>query len=229
MNEKTENIIKVICVVVIIASVIAFLFLYYAQKNEPFIYEKHLEERVLTVNDAKYKQYTMTVDLQEMTYYVINVEGEIHDMAVQYNSDNPDAYWKVKLKKGTYTMRQYAKELAYDSCVRDNIYYIEALKAGVELTDEEKQMAKRDAKTILENASAKWLQVSDFTLDVLYYIEEKLYITSKYVNMLLEDGYTNEELELKGTYYEKLKEDYTISVNEKLWDRVIFGNITIDK
>ena len=47
--------------------------------------------------------------------------------------------------------------------------------------------------------------------------------------MLSENGYTNEELELKGTYYEKLREQYSISVNEKLWDKVKFGNITLDK
>ena len=228
MSEKADNIIKAICLVVIIVTVIAFLFVYYSHKNEPFVYEEHLEEKVFTISEGKQSKYTMTIDLQEMTYYVINVEGDIHEMAIQYNSDNPDAYWRVK-RKGTYTMRQYAKELAFDSCVRDNIYYIEALKAGVELTEEERMMAKKDAKTILENASAKWLQVSDFTIDVLYYIEEKLYIASKYVNKLSENGYTNEELELKGTYYEKLREQYSISVNEKLWDKVKFGNITLDK
>ena len=229
MKDKLDDIIKSICVVCIVGAIIAYMLIYYSGKNETFVYEEHLSENVLTVSDESDATHKISVNLQEMTYYVMNIEGNIHEMALQYNSDNPEAYWSVKIEKGTYTMKDYAKDWAFDSCVRDNIYYIEALKSGIKLAEEEKDMAENDAKTILSNLSGKALGVSNFDLQSLYNIEEKLYLTSKYLDILVEQGHTMEELELKGTYYEELRQNYSIATNDKLWDKVRFGNITITK
>ncbi len=227
MKDKVDNIVKIICIVCIIGALVAFLFIYYGHNRESFVYEDHLQENVLTVRDSQSSEYQVSVNLQEMTYYVINVEGDINDMAKQYNSDNLEAYWRVKLE-GTYSMRTYAKELAYDSCVRDNVYYLEALKAGVELTDEERKQAKDDAKAIMESITSKALGASDFTVEVLYNIEEKLYLSAKYVDMLSREGHTMEELELEGSFYEELLKEYSLETNNELWDKVRFGSITIE-
>ncbi len=227
MKDKVDDIVKIICIICIFAALIAFLVIYYGHKQESFVYEEHLQENVLTVTDGQDTERKVAVNLQEMTYYVINVEGDIRNMAMQYNGDNPEAYWLVKIK-ATYTMKDYAKDLAFDSCVRDNIYYLEALKAGVELTDEERKQAKDDAKAIMEGISSKALGASDFTVEVLYNIEEKLYLASKYVDMLAREGHSMEELELEGSFYEELLREYSLETNNELWDKVKFGNITIE-
>ena len=223
MSKKKQDIIIVICVLTIVLSVCAIFCIYYGKKNKEFIYNQHLDELAVTVyNDDQNIEITM----KELVYYIINVEGDIDDMAHQFNSDNLNAYWNIKLDKGLYTTRKYAKDLVIDKCVMDNIYYMEALKNNVLLTEEEEELASDDTHLILKNLTSRQMEVADFYYEDLYKIMEKLYITSKYVNTLLKEGYTMEELDVKGSYYEKLKENYSYKV-EAIWDDVKLGNLTV--
>ena len=78
----------------------------------------------------------------------------------------------------------------------------------------------------MKNLSSRQMDVADYSYEDLYKIMEKLYITSKYVNSLLKDGYTMKELELKGSYYEEVKKKYSYKVDE-LWEQVKLGNLTV--
>lgn len=224
MSKKKQDIIIVICVVTIVLSLCAILCIYYGNKNKTFVYNEHLDDIALQVSDD---ESVMEITFQEIAYYIINVEGDIDDMAHQFNSDNLNAYWNIKLDKGLYTTRKYAKDLVIDKCVMDNIYYIEAIKKGITLSEEEEKLAGEDARIILKNLSARQMDVTDYGYEDLYKIMEKLYITSKYVNTLLKDGYTMEELELKGSYYEEIKKNYSYEVDE-LWEQVKLGNLTVE-
>lgn len=224
MSKKKQDIIIVICVITIVLSLCAFLCIYYSNKKNDFVFNEHLNDIALEVSDG---ENVMEISFQEIAYYIINVEGDIDDMAHQYNSDNLNAYWNVKLGKGVYTTRQYAKDLVIDKCVMDNVYYIEAVKNGITLTEEEEKLAGEDARLILKNLTSRQMDVSDYAYEDLYKIMEKLYITSKYVNSLLKDGYTMKELELKGSYYEELKKSYSYKVDE-LWEQVKLGNLTVN-
>ena len=223
MSKKKQDIIIIACVIIIVLSLCAILCIYYGKKKDDFIFNEHLDEKVLTVNDS---EYTQEITLRELGYYIINVEGDIDDMAHQFNSDNLNAYWNVKLGKGLYTTRKYAKDLVIDKCVMDNIYYIEAIKSGVTLTEDEEELAGEDARLILKNLTSRQMDVMDYSYEDLYNIMIKLYITSKYVNGLVEDGYTMEEIELKGSYYEELKKAYSYKVDD-IWESVKLGNLTV--
>ena len=120
MSKKKQDIVIVICVITLVLSVCAIFCIYYSNKNDEFIFNEHLDEIVLTVKDD---ENSMNISLQEIAYYIINVEGDVDDMAHQFNSENLHAYWNVKLDKGLYTMRKYAKDLVIEKCVMDNIYY----------------------------------------------------------------------------------------------------------
>ena len=224
---KKNNRIILICIISITVSALAFLLLYYNNRRKEFDYSAHLKEKVLSISDMTGEGQTISIDMQEMAYYIINVEGNINDMAYQYNSKSPAKFWNLKVET-TYTMRDYAKDLAMDSCVRDNIYYIEALKNGMELTEEEKKLASENAYAIMKNLTGRQMDLSDFTYEVLYGIETKLFIASKYANSLSENGYDKDELELEGSYYNELRSAYNVSVNEELWDKVEFGNLSIE-
>lgn len=224
--SKWNNRITVVCILSIAICVCAFLFIYYGNKNEEYDYNEHLDEHVIKVSDDKGMVEPIVVNLQEMAYYIMNVEGDIQQMACQYDSEHPEKYWLIRIES-TYDMKDYAKDLAYDSCVRDTIYYMEALKAGVELTKEEQELAANDAKIIMENLTGKQMELSDYTQDVLYSLEKKLYLASKYVNTLTEEGYKMEELELEGSYYKELVSSYNIEVNDEVWDKVVLGELSI--
>ena len=223
MSKKKQDIIIVVCVITIVLSICAILCIHYGNKRNDFVYNEHLDKEVLRVYDDEYAQ---EITLQELGYYIINVEGDIDDMAHQFNSDNLNAYWNVKLGKGLYTTRKYAKDLVIDKCVMDNIYYIEAIKSGVTLTEDEEELAGEDARLVLKNLTSRQMDVMDYSYEDLYNIMIKLYITSKYVSGLVEDGYTMEEIELKGSYYEELKKAYSYKVDD-IWESVKLGNLTV--
>ena len=222
---KKENIITLVCIICLVVSAIGFMYVHFSHKNQEFVYTEHLDEVVLTVEEDQ--QYSVDVDMQEMAYYIINVEGDMQEMALQYDADNPQKYWRLRIE-ATYDMMDYAKDLAYDSCVRDNIYYIEAMKNGMELTKEEEELAFNDASLIMKALSGKQMAFSDYTVDKLYKLEKKLYLASKYVNNLVMEGCTKEELELEGAYYEALRKEYEMTVNEELWNEVVLGSLTVE-
>lgn len=223
--SKWNNRIILVCILCITICVCAFMFIYYGNKNKDFEYNKHLNERVVTLSSTDDNK--VDINLQEMAYYIINVEGDINDMAYQYDSEHPDRYWLIRIE-ATYDMKDYAKDLAFDSCIRNNIYYLEALKAGIELTEEELKLAAADTKRIMKNLTGKQMDLSDFSEDVLYSLEKKLYLATKYVNSLTEKGHAVKELELEGEYYKELLKTYKIDVNEDIWDVVVLGNLSID-
>lgn len=223
MSKKKQDITIIVCVLTIVLSICTIFCIYHGNKNDEFVYNQHLNEPAVTVYG---EEQTMEITMKELVYYIINVEGDIDDMAHQFNSDNLNAYWNIKLDKGLYTTRQLAKDLVIDKCVMDNIYYIEALKNNISLTERERELAGEDANLILKNLTSRQMDVADFYYEDLYKIMEKLYITSKYVNTLSESGYTMEELELKGSYYEELKETYSYKVAD-IWENVKLGNLTV--
>ena len=46
------------------------------------------------------------------------------------------------------------------------------------------------------------------------------------MNGLVEDGYTMEEIEIKGSYYEEIKKSYSYKVDD-IWESVKLGNLTV--
>ena len=224
MDKKNK--LATICVIGVVVFTVAFMLIYYSNKNEAFVYNQHLDEQIVTIK-SKADDSQVSINMQEMAYYIINVEGDVNEMANQYSSSNPNSYWTLKIET-TYTMRDYAKDLAMNSCIRDMVYYSEAIKNGVELSEEEEELVSEDANLILKNLSAKQMDLSDFSYEVLYDLEKKLYLSSKYVSSLRENGYTIEELELEGSYYEELLENYEISENEELWGKIKFGSLSVE-
>lgn len=226
MTKRNEKII-IACILCIAVTICVFLFIYYDNKNKKFQYNEHLDEQALTISHKTEDMGEVSVNLQEMAYYIINVEGDINQMAYQYSSEHPEKYWLLRVE-ATYDMKDYAKDLAFDTCVRNNIYYMEAVNAGLELTEEELSLASDDAKMIMKNITGKQMEMSDFSQDVLYNIEKKLYLASKYVNTLTEEGYKVADLELGGEYYNELLADYNIEENESVWGEVELGELSIE-
>lgn len=225
--SKWNNRTIVACILCMAICICAFMFIYYGNKNKDFEYNKHLEERVITISSKDNSVEKTEVNLQEMAYYIINVEGDINYMAYQYDSDHPDKYWLLRIE-ATYDMKDYAKDLAFDACVRNYVYYMEAMKAGMELTENEIKLAADDTKTIMRNLTGKQMDMSDFSEETLYSLEKKLYLATKYVNTLTIGGYTVQELELGGSYYEELLKKYDIEINNEIWDLVELGGLSID-
>jgi hypothetical protein len=199
-------------------------FLYISQGMGDFIYSEHLEDVAFKVDD-------MEITLKEASYYVMVIESNINDTALKYNANDPKRYWNIYMNDGenkSNFLGDQAKEAMELSCVRDAVYFQEAEKAGIELTSEEKSEIMSDAKDQEKLMTGKMLEVTGYDYADMYAALEKIAVVKKYINTLMEDGYTEEQLDVDGEYYEKIKGEYDIWVNEDMWDEVQLGSVTIN-
>lgn len=233
MSKKKENIIILICSLVIIASIVAFFVIYSNNKiKNSFILNEHLEDTIVTVtfpNDisSKLNISSCNISLKELSYYILVMEAGVNHTASLYNPNNLNSYWNLYISN-TFVKSQ-AKDSTMDVCIRDNIYYYEAFSNNFDLTDDEKSVILDEASYIYSNLTAKQVDATNLTLEDLYNVRYKIGLTTKYINKLMsEDGLTEEELNIDGSYYSSLYENYDIQIDE-LWSTIELGNITIDR
>lgn len=212
-------------ILVAIVIVCGLMVATWIRQQDTFDFTDDLEETFVTIDDTR-------VTLQELSYYIMLSEGKVNLMAEVYDSTNTQQFWNV------YTnhmfVRNEAKATAMNSCIRDNIYCLEAEKNGVTLTEEEVAQVKSDAEDVCDGLSYKQALSTKLTADELTVIMEKVALASKYANYLIQNEdlsqYSDQPettVEVGGEYYEALKESYTIVINKK-WDDVILGNITVE-
>lgn len=194
-----------------------------------FVYEDDLAEPIVTIDGT-------VVTLKEISYYIMEVENIGDEFARVYNPDNPIEYWGLYMNEETSAgyVSDLARTAALDYCIRDNIYYLEAVRAGVELTDEEQESVRTDAEDYYAQMTERQRKVTQLVTEDLELIIEKVTLTQKYMIQLSlqEDASVLEAVALHydvgGDYYESLKDSYAIKVNEKIWDQVHPGHITIN-
>lgn len=195
-----------------------------------FIYEDDLAEPIVTIDGT-------VVTLKEISYYIMEVENTGDEFARVYNPDNPVEYWGLYMNEEIRSgyVSDLARTAALDYCIRDNIYYLEAVRAGVELTGEEQENVRADAEEYYAQMTQRQREVTQLVTQDLELILEKVTLTQKYMVQLSsqkEDVSVLEAVTLHydvgGDYYENLKESYTIDVNKRIWEQVTPGHITIN-
>ncbi len=221
--------VKGIIIFVLVFCILITAYSIYKQKRA-FSYETALEEPVVTVGET-------VVTLKEISYYVIEVENTGDAFAKVYNPDNPIEYWGLYMNEKTSAgyVSDLARIAALDYCIRDNIYYLEARRAGVELTAEEQEGVRADAEAYYAQMTDRQREVTQLTSKDLELILEKVTLTQKYMVQLSsqeEDVSVLEAVTLHydvgGDYYENLKASYAVKVNERIWEQVRPGHVTIN-
>ena len=221
--------VKGIILFVLVFCVLITAYSIYNQKMA-FSYETALEEPVVTVGET-------VVTLKEISYYVIEVENTGDEFARLYNPDNPIEYWGLYMNEKTSAgyVSDLARIAALDYCIRDNIYYLEARRAGVELTEEEQEGVRADAEAYYAQRTERQREVTQLTSEDLELILEKVTLTQKYMVQLSSQGEDVSVLEavtlhydVGGDYYEDLKASYAVKVNERIWEQVSPGHVTIN-
>ncbi len=214
--------------VLVICILIAAVTIYHLKTG--FVYEEDLAETIVAID-------TTVVTLKEISYYIMEVENTGDAFARVYNPDNPVEYWGLYMNEETRSgyISDLARRAALDYCIRDNIYYLEAVKAGVELTDEEQESVRADAEEYYAQMTQRQREITQLLTEDLELILEKVTLTQKYMVQLSsqeEDVSVLEAVTLHydvgGDYYEDLKGSYTIKINERIWGQVHPGHVTIN-
>lgn len=194
-----------------------------------FVYEEDLAEPIVTIDG-------MVVTLKEISYYIMEVENTGDAFARVYNPDNPVEYWGLYMNEEIRSgyVSDLARTAALDYCIRDNIYYLEAVRAGVELTDEEQESVRADAEDYYAQMTKRQREVTQLVTQDLELILEKVTLTQKYmVQLSSQDDVSVLEAvtlhyDVGGDYYENLIKSYTIDINKRIWKQVHPGHVTIN-
>ncbi|MGN0342577.1 MAG: hypothetical protein ACI4DO_07270 [Roseburia sp.] len=199
---------------------IAFAGIYRFDHTGKLTYNQHLEETVLTVDGKE-------LTLGDLASYIAYEERLVEEQARVYDYENPQAYWNVYLNNGGF-VKLLAKQAVIDMAVHDEIFYQMAIQENVALDEEERaelSLTQEDFWLDLSEEQQERLGVSREQLDAQL---EKKAVAEKYQEIYAAsqnsdyDGYNTGERP-----YENLVEQHSYQIEESLWERIDFGNITL--
>lgn len=192
--------------------------------KKEFKVKEHLNEVILTINDTEFT-------LEDIGYYIANGEAAVEAQALVYSPDDPQKYWN-KHTNGIFIKVQ-AKENVMDNFTRDCLLAVAAKDKNISLSDDEKQQCQAAAESAYEQLNSYQCEGTGITVETLSDAMQNAYLGEKYVEYRLEnDGtseYTTDDWKLDGLCYNGLMSEYKIKVNDELWEKVDFGNITIER
>lgn len=214
---------KSILIVVIVICIIAGLgyYSYYTNKmKEILVYKDVLDETAVTV-DSK------VLLVRDMAFYVAYEERTVEDQAEIYDDEDTNAYWNLHIN-GEF-MKVTARKAAMNMAVHDEIFYEMAQAEGISLSEEE-------TATLEQKQSDFWMDLSDeakerltVSQDEINEVMGRMALAQKYQNIYAGmQGVGYEDYDFEGDAYLKLKEQHQVVINEKVWDRLDFGNITLN-
>ncbi len=214
---------KSILIVVIVICIIAGLgyYSYYTNKmKEILVYKDVLDETAVTV-DSK------VLLVRDMAFYVAYEERTVEDQAEIYDDEDTNAYWNLHIN-GEF-MKVTARKAAMNMAVHDEIFYEMAQAEGISLSEEE-------TATLEQKQSDFWMDLSDeakerltVSQDEINEVMGRMALAQKYQNIYAGmQGAGYEDYDFEGDAYLKLKEQHQVVINEKVWDRLDFGNITLN-
>lgn len=209
------------------------IFLGVLKHRTRFDFVESLPEIVLSVDETN-------ISLQEISYYIMKLEADVDQTARLYDSQNPKAYWNVYLNQQTAEgyesgyVSDLAKNAVMDYCIRDNIYYKEAVQSGFALSQEAMEGIRYEAQHAYETMSIRQREMTQLTAEQFALIMEKEETAHQYMVKLAfgsDEGMLQAiflELDVGGNLYEQMKEKHVIAIDTNLWDNVKVGRVTIN-
>ena len=226
--KKSEKM-AVIYIVLVAAALVASCVIY--GKLTTFRYEKHLDDEVISVDGRE-------ITLREFGVSIYDVESAIQQQALAYDSENPGLWWNTHFSAGADSafMSDYAKEMAVNICICNEIYSKEAEKEGLSLSDEEKEQISEEADETYLKMSLAQRKATGVSRDIVYENRIKRAFAGKYAAFLAKNadlsGYNEEPTKLlnwDGDYYKDvIYPEHDIKENDKLLDNITFGKITVN-
>ena len=217
--------------VIIIASVFLIMFAFCGHILSKFTYSDHLDEKVITVDDKD-------ITLREFGYYIYEVEAFVQNHALLYDPENPGLWWNTHFSAGmdSQFVCDYAKKVAINMCIADEIYYRQALSQGLSLTSNEEAQVLDDVSNLINNMDSRQLLSTGLDEKIIFDISKKHALASKCAEKLVKDrnlaAYYEEparEVNWDGAYFqEQILPGHTIRMNDSVLDKITFGKITVN-
>lgn len=166
--------------------------------------------------------------LTDTAFYVAYEEQQVEQQALVYNPEKTNKYWNLHID-GEF-VKIAARNAAIQMAIHDEIFYRMALDEGIELTDEEIQYARNSLEDFLYDMEDLNQQdkinvdrdVYEATIMkvALAVKEQEIYAASK--------GEKTEHYDFSEDAYRELLKKHDYEINKGVWNRVDFGNVTLD-
>jgi len=211
---------RVLWILVLVFAILTFLANETRLNRESIVYCDSLNLVVATVQG---KDFT----LRDFAVYVAHQEAAVQDQALAYDIDDTRKYWNVRTDMGFVS--QVARNEAMSMAIHDELFYQLYLELNMEFSEEERSL-------IQNNADDFWADLVDEEKDVrlgiakedVYNTMYKIACSQKaqmvYAGMLAIDY---EDLDYASEEFLDFLSDYEYEVNEKVLNRLDFGDITL--
>lgn len=181
------------------------LYRMHLSRKAGFVLEQHLEDTLIKIGEEK-------VTLRDSLYYIMLIENQNSEKAEAYAEEAHKSYWNVKTGDEGY-ISQVAKKVILEQMVKDELLYREAVKNGWEINAAEVESA----------TSQVWAEMSPYQKELTGYTQEEL-------KKRMEKAYAGQAYgELYGDDFAEVKEAYQVTVDEKLWESIEMGSVTLEK
>ena len=218
MSENKSQKKRIWFITILILLVLLLISLFASERRGKIVYREYLSEDILTVDGEK-------LQLGDLAMYIAYEELKVEDEAAAYDYYDTNKYWNL------HTSGRFVKEVAkthvIEMAVHDEIFYRQAMAEKLTLDEkEEEQLRSRqeDFWTDMTEEQQERLGVDKAEMDRQL---EKAALAQKYQNQIAAEN--NSDFDSAGAEpYEQILKEHKYKLNEKLWDRVDFGNIILN-
>ena len=215
INKLVKPIVLILCVAVMVYALLTM-----GNNRAKLNYQEHLEDTAVTVDSEE-------ITFQDLAFYILYEEGKVEEQARIYNPDYTKDYWNLHTND-TFIQLE-AKEVVLGMAVHDHLFYQMAVAEGMDtLTEEEEQELEYRITDFWEDLlDIQWekLPCSEETINEQIRLAA---IAEKYQNYLAEElGPSQAAYKYDGYYYQQIMEQHQVETNDKLWDRLVLGDITL--
>ena len=205
------------------AVILGAIFIYNKSDNSKdwLVYSKSLDKVVVTVDGQK-------LTLRDMAFYIAYDEAMVEEQAEIYDAENTARYWNV-MTNGVF-IRQLSKENVMKKAIHDEVFYQMAMHDELELTQEDEEKISEVQhmfwNSIMYEDKQTRLGVSQEDLNTAI---RKIGIAQKYQSIYAQLEQTDmEAYNIGSEAYEKLLEEHTVQINKAVWERVNYGDVTLE-
>lgn len=211
----------IITVVLAIILIVLSIYSYDKRQKQGIDIRTILDENAISVNGVDRS-------FREVAFYIAYEEASVNEQALVYNPDNPRQYWNMHVD-GIF-VRLAARNAAIQMAQHDEFFYQMALKEELSLSKEEEEALQNAQVDFLADLKEDEGFVRlGITEEDIFASMERMILAQKmqeiYANMqnVVVEDYNFSEAE-----YLKLIENEKINSNEKLWEQLEFGHITLE-
>ncbi len=213
--------IKKVLVVSIIAAVFIVIWVMSYDSKKMLVFRDSLDKVVVTV-DGK------DLTIKEIAFYVAYEETTIEEQAYVYDPEDTGAYWKLHID-GQF-IRVAGKQAALDMAIHDEIFYELAQKEGLTLSEEEQVALNNKESDFWSDLTDEQKEKLGVTEDQIKETITHLALAEKYQNFLAEQSVDDsyDSYSISGENYQKILDEHSVKVRDKVWDKIDFGSIVVN-